>query len=290
MLYNIDCGGKLKNATLTAIFAGIGFLLSLIIGLFSPVYPGVLFLRAFIFAIVFAVLSFCIRFVFGKFVSVADNSSDAVAASDDTPKATGSVVDITLPDEDLPTEDHAPQFKVGSNYQMLNKSDFAPKTISHSTDDLLQGAGASLSAASASTKNIINKDTPPDVVNTAQQTAPVFTPTPLGAATSSETLSTQDASTASVAQSSGESKPSDKTSATPVQATSKHDDALLDELPNIANISAGESDSSGEVLEDTDFSKQGSKTALQKKPTGMENTDTLLMAKAITTVLASDSE
>lgn len=280
------CGGKLKNATLTAIFAGIGFLLSLVIGLFSPVYPGVLFLRAFIFAIVFAVLSFCIQLVFSKFVSVADESSDAVAASDDTSKATGSVVDITLPDEDLPVEDNASQFKVGSNYQMLNKSDFAPKTTSRSTDGLLQGAGASLSTPSASTKNILNNDAAPAVSNTAQQAAPAFTPMPLGAAASFANLSSQDASASSDAQSGGESKPSDKTP----PATVRHDDAILDELPNIENVSVGESDGGGEVLEDTDFSKQGSKTALQKKPAGMENTDTLLMAKAITTVLANDSE
>ena len=97
--------------------AVVGFLLSFFTGLFSGV--GFLFVlfRAFIFATVFGLLFLGIKFVFEHFLDMGDYDSSPMP----TEVNVGSMVDVTVGDDDLPEEDSAPGFYVDAK--------LSPKTM-----------------------------------------------------------------------------------------------------------------------------------------------------------------
>lgn len=109
------------------IFASCGFILSFVFGLTSHSSFLSILLKAFIFAVCFALLGFAINFVFKKFLSeeTSGESSDystSTSTVSDSPK-TGNVVDITIEDEELERSESQNHFVVGENHQMLNDSD-----------------------------------------------------------------------------------------------------------------------------------------------------------------------
>ena len=104
---------KVKNIVAGAV---IGFVLSFLISIVSTHKSGTSFIRGIIFALVFAVISFAIDFVNGKFLEVETSLSDSVdEGTKKTGQRTGSVVNITIDDENLTEEDKAPSFDVSSN-------------------------------------------------------------------------------------------------------------------------------------------------------------------------------
>src|SRR5574344_3089873 len=117
----------MKNIKIPAAFALCGFLLSFIAGLFSHSRFGHILLMALLFACVFAVLGFIIQYLTGNVLSIEESASPEGASQADMPQqpAKGTVVDIKVGDEDLPSEDNSPQFFVGTNHQMLSNNDIA---------------------------------------------------------------------------------------------------------------------------------------------------------------------
>lgn len=124
----------MKGLKFSCIFAGCGFLLSFLFGLFSHTSILSVLLKALIFGIIFGVLGFCISFIFEKFLyedSANDFSTDVSQGdSGSVPGSAGSkgqLVDITIQDEELEKSDSENHFMVGDNHQMLHESDIASK-------------------------------------------------------------------------------------------------------------------------------------------------------------------
>lgn len=120
----------MKNYKLTIACAATGLVLSFVVGLFSRISFGTIILRSFIFAIIFAVLAVALQFLFSTVFSsssVVDSSDSSESVSGK--KMTGSIVDITLPDEELPQEMGASNFYVGTNHPMLNESDYSMQSV-----------------------------------------------------------------------------------------------------------------------------------------------------------------
>ena len=109
-----------KQVRFIAGFALAGFLISFFFGFFSRGGIGRILLYAFIFAAVFALVGFAVRFIGTTFLNI-DGGTDGA----DVHGTTGNNVDIVVQDEDLPTEEGSPEFDVGGNRQMLNKEDYS---------------------------------------------------------------------------------------------------------------------------------------------------------------------
>ncbi|MCQ2591493.1 MAG: hypothetical protein MJ188_01805 [Treponema sp.] len=138
----------MKIVKVVSVSAAIGFLLSLFFGFFS--HSGFLhiFLTALIFAVVFAVLSVAIYFVYDRFL--ADSSASSLGGEDgglsSSPKAagavtggssrgsTGHVVDITIAESDLEQTGNANHYAVGEHKQMLNPEDYSEQKEAASTE------------------------------------------------------------------------------------------------------------------------------------------------------------
>lgn len=107
---------KIKNIAVAAV---CGFVLSFLISMISTHKTGTSFVRAVVFGLIFAVLSFGIGFLNDKFLMIEPSLSDSAEDSKKPSVKTGSVVNITIDDENLTEEDHAPSFDVsatGSNF------------------------------------------------------------------------------------------------------------------------------------------------------------------------------
>lgn len=116
------------NTKVISVSAGIGFVLSFIFGLFSKSGFGKILLTALIFAVVFAVLSILISFVYSKFLEVEGSAENTKTESEDFIKNNSSVgqnVNIVIADADLEQSGSSNHFNVGDNHQMLNESDIS---------------------------------------------------------------------------------------------------------------------------------------------------------------------
>ncbi len=117
----------MPNIKFVSVFAGFGFILSFVFGLFSHSSFLMILLKALVFAIIFALVSGFISGAFNKFLdepSMADSEdSTNDEVSNPTSNLKGQVVDITIQDEDLPEGESGNSFEVGDNHQMLNDSD-----------------------------------------------------------------------------------------------------------------------------------------------------------------------
>lgn len=239
----------MKNAKLNIAFAVFGFLLSLIVGIITHASFGVLLLRAIIFAIVFAAISIALQMLFKTVLSVG-GEDQAESLSGGEEKTVGAVVDITLPDEDLPTVPDAPAFNVGSNHQMLNESDYSKPRSPEATFSSHPAAKAYDAVQVNSSAASLDVSTNPEG----------FVAAPL----------------ANVAQSS-------------VQQTASaggNDGGL----PNLPDLNIGDDDDAPAV-EDADLpdeDRSAPSAAPKSTNTNIDNKDTVLMARAISTVLAGD--
>lgn len=94
----------------------VGFLLSFFTGLFSGVGFLFVLLRAVVFAIVFGLLFLGIKFVFERFLDMGDIESNPMP----TEVNVGSMVDVTVGEDELPEEDSAPGFYVDAKLSPKN--------------------------------------------------------------------------------------------------------------------------------------------------------------------------
>lgn len=119
----------MKGIKFASVFAGLGFLLSFISGLFSHKSILSVLLEALLFSIIFGALGFLISFIYYKFLD--DGSSSGFSGDTDISSSAatessstgGHLVDITIQDEDLESSESGNHFVVGGNHQMLNSSD-----------------------------------------------------------------------------------------------------------------------------------------------------------------------
>lgn len=103
----------MQNPKIIGIFAGIGFVLSLLIGLFSGVKASQLFLRAFMSAVFSGLLTWGISILLLK---VFENVDGLEEQQDDEAQkeVLGNYVNISLGDDSLEEEDNAPHFFVNA--------------------------------------------------------------------------------------------------------------------------------------------------------------------------------
>ena len=240
-----------KQVRFIAGFALAGFLISFFFGFFSRGGIGRILLFAFIFAAVFALVGFAVRFIGTTFLNI-DGGTDGA----DVHGTTGNNVDIVVQDEDLPTEEGSPEFDVGGNRQMLNKEDYSGG----------EKEGRSVSASSENgtvdTIHAVNGD----VLSTDRTEQPDDGFVPVQLHESARTISGKEAGVDSD------------------DGFSLKDDTL-DDLPDIEDLTP-----SGEIVEDTAFSAASDKTKKSDKASKYSEKDTTLMAKAISTALAKDKE
>jgi len=259
----------MKDIKFITIFAACGFLLSFAAGLFSHSGFGHIILMAVIFAAVFGGLAFLIQFLMEGILRVDAQTSPVTPEGEpELSSKKGGLVDIVVKDEELPSEENSPQFFVGSNHQMLNKSDYLPadRTPEKTAEKI----------------DTINEPdiVPPPVVKKESEdeyddgSNDGFVPVPLQE--TAENISGREAGTAEQQQ--------------PGTVYSNDDlehleDDSLDELPELQDLKTAESDDN--VIKDSDFSKAGNKKESKSDSTVQ---DAQLMARAISTVLAKDKD
>ncbi len=290
-----------KNVCTAAI---AGFILSFLIGVFAGNHLLTVFIRALIFAAVFAVLSVGVSFLFYKFLFVptASGEIDAPLAEAKAPSLSrgGSLVDITVDDEGLPDDAGSPRFSVSNNRPGLGAAELssdsakkekapAPKEPESSAEDTV---AASVQAS-------------------APDAGPAFTAAPLTEVSAGQNHEkvppkAEEAKNESAVHENkpspeqGEFKPVDLAQA------AKHSDAAekheapppqsnpeIDELPDIGALGDGVAASGeGSVISDSDFASQGSSSSSATFPDGKsaENKDAAVMAMAIQTILQHEKQ
>ncbi len=277
----------MKKVKLILVFAGFGFLLSLICGLCTGVTAGRLFGMAFLWLAVFAALGVGVTVVFDNMLS-SDDSSDI--GGNDSPvsgnKSSGQVVDITVDDDVLDDTGHDNAYLVGSSHHMLTSED--------------------LGVSQAPASNVAEKDTPvtegiQDLPGVGMSSAaPAENPMAAAMVKENQSAASQNADNGGfvpVKNLETMYNVSGTESQTPKQADARAAEMSggfeaqsgLDVLPDVSEINfGGTSGNSGfneSINVESDFATGGSRS---------KNTDSSsfgneeLIAKAISTVLAKD--
>lgn len=282
----------MKKIKLILVFAGFGFLLSLICGLCAGASAGRLFGMAFLWLAVFAAIGVGVSTLFDSLLA-SEEPSDMGSEDSPAPAATktsGQVVDITVDDDVLEDSGHDNAYLVGSSHQMLTSEDLG-----------VQGAPASnkpamAAKASAETEGI--QDLPG--VGMGMSAAPAGNP--MAAA-----MVKENQSAASPKADNGGFVPvknletmynvSGTESQTPKQADAQASEKSggftaqsgLDVLPDMSELnfggSSGSSEFSDSINNQSDFATGG---ARNKKTDTSSFGNEELIAKAISSVLARD--
>lgn len=241
---------NLKNV---AASAGVGFVLSFLISIIFTHRFFVASFRGIIFAVVFALLAFAAGFLNKRFLSVETLSDSKDEAGKKPISKAGSVVNITIDDENLTEDEAAPNFDVSANKNFFNgggsvgtASKFEEKTEDAPVADSLQKAESSTDEPVENAIPVADSSAP----EKAEPENPV-------AAASSE------------------------------KAAQSHE---IDALPDIG-VFSGESDDDGDVINDSDFAQTESSEKLPSAPTDGKvsvDQDTKTIASAIRTLLKKD--
>lgn len=274
----------MKSVKVIAGFGLFGFLLSFFTGLIAGRKFGHIIVDALIFLFVFAAIGALIYFFAGKIIfsnTDSDGLGDSVSEQrQSTPTSSNHAVDILVEDEDLPAEENASQFFVGTGHQMLNEGDLS-STQPHSSvaeenqQNITQGtsgATQNLSDVSGANKSALNTVSPSDG----------FVPMPL-AETRMNISGTEAKTLSEVNQSEKESKNYD-------QGGGSDELGVLPDLEDIAGApsapGAGFDQTSDEDSSSSweNSNKSGSSDASEVT----EGKDAALMAKAISTLLAKE--
>lgn len=255
---------KVKNIVISAI---CGFVLSFLISIISTHKSGVSLLRALIFGVVFAALYFGIDFVNSKFLSVDSFSTDS---GDDVARKSssgaGSVVNITIDDENLTEEDNAPSFNVSSGRSVFSykteKNDGVqdnPKPVEKAVDSM--SPVASDNGAEASQANEGKSE---------------FKPVELGTPISKDEVVKNDSPTE-----------------TPVKKSSGVKE--IDALPDIGEfasqgLASMDNGSDSAIINDSEFAQSGDIGASAAMTEGAEvmKQDSKIIASAIRTLLKKE--
>ncbi len=113
------------NPKYISISAGLGFVVSFLIGLLSGIGFGHVALRALVCALFFGMMSVGILFLNQKFLS--DGQTDDLDGSVEKMSQIGGVIEITVDDDRLPEEEQGPRFNVASTRPALRQVGAATK-------------------------------------------------------------------------------------------------------------------------------------------------------------------
>lgn len=260
------------------ISACVGFVLSFIIGLISRVTFGAITLRAFLFSLVFAALYVGISFLYEKFLSqpaknveVSDGENNSGQKS-----SAGNLINIVVDDSKLADDEQSPKFSVGNNRPNLGaESLIAKEAVPLNSEPVVSKETAEPSAAEKkvsesdeSLKVLPSMNNEPEKKEPTQQTQEPTTAafTPMGLDT--------------VAKGGEPSKTVEKS------APSVSEEGVLDNLPEINDISLSGTTSGADVIKDSDFALGNSSSSAGDKSGGH---DTKVLAQALRTVLAQDN-
>lgn len=241
---------NLKNV---AASAGVGFVLSFLISIISTHRFFVASFRGIIFAVVFALLAFAAGFLDKKFLSVETLSDSKDEVGKKPVSKPGSVVNITIDDENLTEDESAPSFDVSANKNFFNGggSVGTASKIEEKTEDA--------PAAGSLQKEDSSVDEP------IENTVPV-------------------ADSSGIERTGAEIKPVATSSEKAAQSQE------IDALPDIG-VFSGESDDDEGVINDSDFAQTESSEKLPSAPTDGKvsvEQDTKTIASAIRTLLKKD--
>lgn len=245
---------ELKNIRAVVVFSVCGFLLSFIFGfLFSHSPLTRVFLIALLFALVFAFLALAISFVWNSMLQV--DGASFVSSSAHSPK-TGSKVDLVVSDEDLPEGQSSHAFSVGDNRQLLHEGDYSK---SGESEKSVKEENTFSGEQVLDIDSLDGSEASPLLVKETKDAA--FVPIELGKSNELENF----------------------------QKDEIKKDETLDDLPDLgASIMRSSSDDDG--AGETEFSSKGVVKPRNKAQEQMNDKDTVLIAKAISTVLAKDKE
>lgn len=241
---------NLKNV---AASAGVGFVLSFLISIISTHRFFVASFRGIIFAVVFALLAFAAGFLNKKFLSVETLSDSKDEAGKKPVSKPGSVVNITIDDENLTEDEAAPSFDVSANKNFFNGG--GSVGTASKTEEKTEAA----SAADSMQKEDSSVDEP------VENAVPV-------------------ADSSGIEKTEPETKPVAASSEKAVQSQE------IDALPDIG-VFSGESDDDEGVINDSDFAQTESSEKLPSAPTDGKvsvEQDTKTIASAIRTLLKKD--
>lgn len=287
------------NPKYVGIAAGVGFLFTFLIGLFSGVGFAVVLLRSIIGALVFGVLGAGVPFLFQRFLSDADGSeidSSAVSVSATNRQPTGGLVDITIDDDTVRDDAGGPRFTVADTRAVVSDTKPAPRPVVVAQES---PAGAVSDTAEP------RVDAPVATASSAK--AQDFTPVSLTQATQqkptmeiTETASQAVPSTA--AESSSESGGENVHSpAAPQEAASRAAKSaavsVLDELPDLSDMAfAGKKEEvvDDEVLDNNESASEEAASAFPMRRSHVSVPDpsaqnAAVMAQAIQTILAREN-
>lgn len=244
---------KLKNVAASAC---AGFVLSFLISIVSiPTHSFFISARrGIVFAAVFALFAFAVEFVNNRFLSVETLSDSKDDAGKSSPSKTGSIVNITIDDENLTEDEAAPRFDVSENKKFFHgaESVVAPPSETDENENVPAEDSVSRQDSSVSKPKEVAEQLSEPVAQEKTDAAE-FKPVPLGSDNSAHAQE-------------------------------------IDALPDIGAFS-GEQDDDGGVINDSDFAQEDSLEKLPSAPTDGKASveqDTKTIASAIRTLLKKD--
>ncbi|MBQ0166024.1 MAG: hypothetical protein KBT02_02810 [Treponema sp.] len=264
------------NLKLTVISAILGLLFSLLLGMINQVSFGILILRGFISAVLTGGIAAAASFVFKKFLA---DDAVTMAVSQNT-SSTGNIVDITLKvDEDvLPDAENAPPFYVSPESMKVQKpvdiyKAAAKKTATAQTsaETIKEPAVEKTASVVPEPKNEINEGFKPQPL--VSEKTPQYSVIP---DTSSKTEDVSEDNTKKITDISGSSSGLEG----------------LDELPDLSDVVAGDSEDVADIISDSDFATASAPSANYSASAGSKEVDVgndaSLMADTIRTLLKSE--
>ncbi len=243
---------NLKNLIVAAI---AGFTLSFLISIISTHNLFVALLRGIIFAVVFAILAFAIDFVNKRFLSVGESLEIKTENQKAETQKAGSVVNITIDDENLTDEEDAPNFDISANRGYFSN---IPKSVENQVFEEP------------------NEQTENQVVQQSD----------------SSDAETSDGDDVHSTESENKSSATEKIVSDKKTAITAEHLAQVQEIDALPDILEFTEDSSGtaenSVVTDSDFVQAGSQTSSFATETPATEHDTKTIASAIRTLLKKD--
>lgn len=261
------------------IAAGVGFVLSFLIGIFSGIGILLVLIRALICAAIFAAVGTGGSILYQMFLS--DGQTESVS---DTPvekvSRAGGVVDITIGDENLLEDEQGPRFNVGRTRSALKAAEMVSAGMRTFTPPPQAKPAAFEQAVPEPVQPVAQESAAPVADSEVQ---PAFQPMNLVAATTASEHMSPEA----------ESAPEPVSAAQPVSpvAASPSDD--LEELPDIGAFAGDDEEDGGvnDVVSDSEFATEDvPRPSRSSSGGGSFTTDqsAQVMAQAIRTILTKN--
>lgn len=237
----------MKDLKFISLFGAAGFIFSFFIGLISKSFFWIVLLRALLFFAVFFALACLLNYLYRHFVlSGTENKEDEVKSA----SKPGSLVNIVISDEELPSEKNAPNFFIANSPNFLSteeKKKEEETAIEEKNDSKIRHEEKNKIEAEVTSK------VPETLKNKEEK---VFSPV-------------------SLVEKSEENREN--------QSSQNNEEAPL---PELENIEISNYDSQSERMESYDVEEVNDSDDTQKVVEKSGGDDTVKMARAISTLLA----